>query len=97
MKWQNFSLVCLARNKSNTVPLVLLALLTTTCVVAAADMRSGKQVYDTSCVGCHASGVLGAPKLGDEQDWSSREQQGLQVLLTHAIKGFKNIDRKSVV
>ena len=94
MKWQKFRLVCPARNKSNTVPLVLLALLTTTCVVAAADMRSGKQVYDTSCVGCHASGVLGAPKLGDEQDWSSREQQGLQVLLTHAIKGFKNMPAK---
>ena len=94
MKSQNFSLVYPPRNKSSTIPLVLLALLATTCVVTAADMRSGKQVYDTSCVGCHASGVLEAPKLGDEQDWSSREQQGLQVLLTHAIKGFKNMPAK---
>ena len=91
MKSQISSLVCPARNKSNTIPVVLLALLATTCVVAAADMRSGKQVYDTSCVGCHASGVLKAPKLGDKQDWSNREQQGLEVLLTHAIKGFKNM------
>ena len=94
MKSQISSLVCPARNKSNTIPVVLLALLATTYVVTAADMGSGKQVYDTACVGCHASGVLKAPKLGDKQDWSKREQQGLQVLLTHAIKGFKNMPAK---
>ena len=94
MKSRNSSLVYPARNKSSTIPLGLLALLATTCVVTAADMRSGKQVYDASCVGCHASGVLEAPKLGDEQDWSNREQQGFEVLLTHAIKGFKNMPAK---
>jgi len=63
-------------------------------VNAAAEVRTGKQVYDVACVGCHASGVLQAPKLGDNQDWRKREQQGLDVLLTHAIKGYKNMPAK---
>ena len=94
MKPQNFSLMYPSRNKSSTITLVLLALLATTGVVTAADIRSGKEVYDASCGGCHASGVLGAPKLGDNQDWGNREQQGFEVLLTHALKGFKNMPAK---
>ena len=63
-------------------------------VGAASEFRSGKQVYDESCAGCHASGVLQAPKLGDKADWRKREQQGFKVLLTHALKGFKNMPAK---
>ena len=63
-------------------------------VSAASEFRSGKQIYDESCAGCHASGVLQAPKLGDKVDWSKREQQGFKVLLTHALKGYKNMPAK---
>jgi c(7)-type cytochrome triheme protein len=57
----------------------------------AAEIRSGEEVYGVSCGGCHATGVLQAPKLGDNADWSKREQQGLEVLLEHALKGYKNM------
>ena len=61
---------------------------------AAEAIRSGKDVYDTACSGCHASGVLQAPKLGAKSDWETREKQGIKLLLSHAIKGFKNMPAK---
>lgn len=63
-------------------------------VSSAEDIRPGKQVYDSSCAACHAAGVLQAPKPGTPQDWAEREKQGLEVLLSHALKGFKNMPAK---
>lgn len=62
--------------------------------LSAAEVRSGKQVYDSACAGCHASGVLEAPKLGAKADWEPREKQGFEVLVSHAVKGFKNMPAK---
>ena len=35
-------------------------------VATAAKARSGEAVYTASCAGCHAVGVMGAPKLGNQ-------------------------------
>lgn len=48
----------------------------------------GKEVYDSACFICHATGVAGAPKIGDGQAWTARVEQGTETLYTHAIKGF---------
>ena len=48
----------------------------------------GKEVYDAACFICHATGVAGAPKLGDNAGWAPRVAQGTETLYTHAIKGF---------
>ena len=74
--------------------LAAVALLVSAMSIGAAEVRGGKEVYDTACAGCHASGVLQAPKLGDGADWGNREKQGLEVLVEHAIKGFKNMPAK---
>jgi len=79
--------------KLSAVSSLLLVIAAT--VNAASEIRTGKQVYDVACVACHASGVLQAPKLGDQQDWRKREQQGFEVLLNHALKGFKNMPAKA--
>lgn len=55
---------------------------------AAALAADGQAVYGKSCTVCHATGVAGAPKLGDKADWGPRVAQGKNVLYTHAIKGF---------
>lgn len=60
----------------------------------AENIRSGKEVYDTACFGCHASGVLDAPKPGVKADWLAREKQGFKLLLSHAVKGYKNMPAK---
>jgi len=54
---------------------------------SGADLPSGKAIYDSTCVGCHASGVAGAPKLGDAAAWGARMKAGLPALVASAIKG----------
>jgi cytochrome c5 len=56
---------------------------------AAYDVAAGKTTYEASCVTCHKTGLMGAPKLGDKIDWAPRIKQGVALLITHADKGFK--------
>jgi c(7)-type cytochrome triheme protein len=46
---------------------------------------NGKAIYEATCVACHASGVLGAPKLGDAAAWAPRIKAG--AVVPNAIKG----------
>jgi cytochrome c5 len=50
--------------------------------------RSADALYNASCAACHASGVAGAPKVGDKAAWSARIAQGSDKLAEHAIKGL---------
>ena len=60
-------------------------------VEVATGPLTGKQVFDQACFACHATGVAGAPKVGDAAAWSPRVAQGASVLLDHAINGFKGM------
>jgi len=52
---------------------------------------SGKEVVDSVCSACHATGANGAPKIGDKKAWSSRAAQGLSGLTQHALDGIRNM------
>lgn len=54
---------------------------------AAPGADNGKKVYERACIACHASGVAGAPKLGDKAAWAPRLGAGLDALTASAIKG----------
>jgi cytochrome c5 len=54
---------------------------------AAAVLRTGEQVYTAQCTACHAAGLAGAPKTGDEVAWGPRIKTGYEALLTSALKG----------
>ena len=56
---------------------------------AVANADTGKTLYNTACMACHAAGVAGAPKLADKAAWAPRIQQGTAVLYKHAIEGFQ--------
>jgi cytochrome c5 len=56
---------------------------------APAAVLTGQQVYNTTCIACHAAGVAGAPKFGDKGAWAPRLGQGLAVLHKHALEGFQ--------
>lgn len=62
--------------------------------VAAAGPRSGDDVYNAHCAACHASGVAGAPKVGDSAAWAPRAAQGIDTLLTHATNGLNAMPPK---
>ena len=51
------------------------------------DERAGKKLYQSNCRGCHASGVLGAPKASDRLGWGNLLDQGSDRLYEIAIKG----------
>jgi cytochrome c5 len=60
-------------------------------VLAQAPERSGKEVVEAVCAGCHASGAKGAPKIGDQKAWSKRASQGLTSLTQNALKGIRGM------
>jgi cytochrome c5 len=53
-----------------------------------AENTLGKSVFGRTCAMCHAAGVAGAPKPGDQADWGPRIAQGKETLYKHAIEGF---------
>ncbi|AOX99699.1 cytochrome c5 family protein [Jeongeupia sp. USM3] len=55
---------------------------------APPGQRSGKSVYEAICFSCHATGLAGAPKLGDAATWTARIGKGFETLAKHAIEGF---------
>jgi cytochrome c5 len=56
--------------------------------------RSSEQVFNSVCAGCHSTGAMGAPKVGDKGAWSSRIGKGKATLYTHAIAGFNAMPAK---
>jgi len=53
-----------------------------------ATAMTGPQVYNTACLACHATGVGGAPTVGDAAQWTDRIAQGADVLRQHALEGY---------
>lgn len=47
----------------------------------------GEAVYKASCASCHASGVAGAPKVGDKAAWAAGIKKGNAGLYEVALKG----------
>ena len=68
----------------------------TTTAAAPAEAKSGEQIYNASCVACHASGAAGAPKLGDTAAWAPRISAGMSTLVTNAIKGLNAMPPKGL-
>ena len=53
--------------------------------------RSGKEVYEYRCKGCHGKNTQGAPMPDDLYAWSTRlKESGLRLLLNHSINGYNN-------
>jgi len=53
--------------------------------------RSGNEVVQTVCAACHASGVDGAPRIGDREAWSARAARGLTGLSQSALNGIRKM------
>jgi cytochrome c5 len=52
-------------------------------------LADGKAVYKKTCKMCHATGIAGAPKVGDKAAWATRSEKGIDTLVQNAVKGFK--------
>jgi cytochrome c5 len=57
-------------------------------------LQSGAAVYTAVCAACHATGLAGAPKIGDAGAWGPRIGQGYDTLLKHAVEGIRAMPAK---
>ncbi|MEM9175908.1 MAG: c-type cytochrome, partial [Myxococcota bacterium] len=51
-------------------------------------LESGRVVWTGTCIQCHSTGLGGAPLIGNPDLWRPRIDQGLDVLVQHALEGF---------
>jgi len=61
---------------------------------APKSLQSGEAVNAAACSACHAAGIAGAPRTGDVKAWAPRIKQGFDVLVKHAVEGFKAMPAK---
>lgn len=66
----------------------------TTPAVAADLPTTGEMAFNKVCSACHATGVNGAPKMGDHAAWGPRLAQGKETLYKDAINGKGNMPPK---
>lgn len=50
-------------------------------------LATGKMVFEQTCAACHATGLAGAPKIGDKEAWQAHIEKGLDAMVESAIKG----------
>ena len=61
---------------------------------ASKSLQTGEAVYAAACSACHAAGIAGAPRTGDVAAWAPRFKQGFDLLVKHAVEGFKTMPAK---
>jgi cytochrome c5 len=53
-------------------------------------LKSGEETYKAVCAACHAQGIAGAPKVGDNAAWAAHIKEGLAALAKNAINGVQS-------
>ena len=56
--------------------------------------KSGAEVVKGVCAMCHATGLMNAPKIGDNAQWAPRIAQGYETLVSHAVNGIRTMPAK---
>jgi cytochrome c5 len=52
---------------------------------------TGKQVYEAVCAHCHATGLVGAPKIGDKAVWKELIAEGPTDLVGSSLAGVRRM------
>ena len=55
---------------------------------ASQRMEDGRKAYENICAQCHESGMGGAPRTRNIEDWGDRSNLWEGVLFEHAEKGY---------
>lgn len=53
----------------------------------AAAPKTAEELYSGACAACHDSGVAGAPKKGDDAEWTKRAESGIDALVASVVSG----------
>jgi len=72
--------------------LVVFGMLTLPATLFAADLTERQaQLLANNCVQCHARANIGAPIMGNTEDWKERSKQGEEKLLANVIVGLRGM------
>lgn len=74
---------------NRVVLLIVIPALLLASAALGADARKGQGVYMNFCAPCHATGVAGAPRVGDQAAWAPRLKRGEVSLTERAIAGYQ--------
>ena len=70
---------------------VVLLALSISMTVSAKGHRSGQQLFDEICMGCHDTGMLDAPLPESEEFHELLDKKGLDKLVENARKGLNDM------
>ena len=60
-------------------------------VATAKVEKTGEEVYKSACAGCHTTGAMNSPKLGDNAAWAKLIPEGHAALTKQAIAGIRQM------
>ena len=60
------------------------------------EQASGQMIYETVCASCHDAGLGQVPALEDTAGWTPRIVQGRELLIRHAIDGYRLMPEKGL-
>lgn len=63
-------------------------------VNAPKQLLSGEEIFKSTCAACHATGVAGAPKVGDAGAWGPRLAEGYDKVVGFALHGLRAMPAK---
>ncbi len=66
---------------------ILPVLLAGALMPGVATARDGEEIFNTTCVSCHASGAPGIPQKGDKEAWAPRIAKGKEALYASVLNG----------
>lgn len=64
-------------------------LVTTGYAVSQNEIDTGREIYTDFCRRCHDRARSGAPHIGDTLAWKERIEQGVDILIAHALDGYR--------
>jgi cytochrome c5 len=66
------------------------ALVVLTCISLPAFAQSAAESYMERCAVCHLPGIAGAPKVGDQAEWTKRVRAGRSAVYRNTLEGIPN-------
>lgn len=65
-------------------------------ISASVNAREAQDLYNKSCIACHASGAAGAPKTADTAAWAPRLAKGIDAVLVNTKNGLNAMPPKGM-
>jgi cytochrome c5 len=78
---------------STTEPVAQVAVADETAADKTSSVSSidAKKIVAANCAMCHEGGLMGAPKIGNADQWAPRIAQGKDTIILHAINGIRQM------